>query len=148
MTNTILIKGRGIRKEALAAAIITPGYLIERIAAGTFQKHAGAGLNTSPLFAEENELFGKGIDDDYPAGDQVLAQFCVPGCEINAVLAANAAAIVIGDFLESAGDGTLRIATADVATDTAQREAMVAVALEAVDNSAGGTEVRIKVEVV
>ena len=37
-----------------------------------------------------------------------------PGDEILAVLAANALAIVIGDYLQSAGDGTLRIIPADV----------------------------------
>jgi hypothetical protein len=99
------------------------------------------------MFAFENELAGKTITDQYAIGDQVLCMVCAPGAEVLMVLAASAAAIVIGDYLESAGDGTVRLGVADAATDTAQRRAIVGMALEAVDNSGGGTEVFIKVEV-
>ena len=104
-------------------------------------------MNAIPLFALENEVIGNPITEDYLDNDLVIAMFMPPGAEVYALVAASAAAIVRGDFLESAGDGTLRIATADAATDTAQREAMVATAIEDVDNSGGGTEARIKVEV-
>lgn len=140
----IIVRGTPLRHEDVAIAAITPGYLVEQIAAGV-QKHSGAGLNATPTFAVEREMVGDGIDVDYAALDTVLLATARPGDIINAVLAASAAAIVRGDDLESDGDGTLRIATADAATDTAQREAMVGRAEEAVDNSGGGTEVRILV---
>ena len=144
---TIVLKGQGqVRKELIAAAAITPGYLCERTSSNTVQKHAGAGLTAAPMFALENEVVGGNIDTAYVALDTVLLGIFPPGTEIFALVAASASAIVIGDVLESDGDGTLRIQTADAATDAAQRRSAVAVAIEAVDNSGGGSEARIKVE--
>ena len=111
------------------------------------QKHSGAGLNAEALFAVEREMTGDGIDVDYATADTVLLATGRQGDIINAVLAASAAAIVRGDVLESDGDGTLRVATTDSATDDNQRNAAVAVAEEAVNNSSGGTEVRILVRI-
>jgi hypothetical protein len=54
---------------------------------------------------------------------------------------------VIGDTLESAGNGMLRKATTDAATDDTQRNSSIGKALEAVDNSGGGSPARIKIEV-
>ena len=148
---TIILKaglqGQPMIGERAAVAAITPGYLIEEVAAGTVQKHAGAGLNAAKKFALEKLPVGGTIDDDYATGDTVRYGTFSSGQEVNAILAASAAAIIIGSVLESAGDGTLRIATADAATDTAQRDAIVAYATEAVDNSGGGGEVRIKVRI-
>ena len=148
MSNTILLKGRGIRKERISAAAITPGYLVDFNAAGLVLKHAGAGLNASAAFAVEDELNGKAITEAWASGDQVVYEIMPSGSEVYALVAAAAAAIVIGDELESAGDGTLRKLTVDVATDNTQRIAVVARAIEAVDNSGGGTEARLKVEIV
>ena len=145
---TIVLRGRGIQKERLAGGVITPGHLLEVDSANAVIVHAGAGLNATKAFAKENEVIGRGIDDDYASGDQVIYEVVPPGAEINAILAANAAAIVRGEYLESDGDGTLRIVTTDAATDDTQRTAPVAVALETIDNSAVGNTVRIKVEVV
>ncbi|KKK83117.1 hypothetical protein LCGC14_2796600 [marine sediment metagenome] len=146
---TIRLKGTGLRKERVvkAASTITPGMLIDTEAAGVIE-HAGAGLNAAPLFAVENEVVGKGIDDDYIAAENCIYEAMQLGTEVHALLAANAAAIVEGDFLQSAGDGTLRILTASAATAESARRSTVARALEAVDNSANGSIVRIIVEVV
>lgn len=188
MPNTILLKGRGIRKEAISAAAITPGYLVDINSSGQVLKHAGAGLAASPSFAVEDELNGKEISVDWASGDQVIYETLPAGAEVNALVAASAAAIVIGDELESAGDGTLRLITVGdvvdltdsstgtasdtiaaigatydqdevrnaVASLTAKVNALlpgalnniVARAIEAVDNSGGGVEARIKVEIV
>ena len=149
MANTILLKGRDkvTRKEYVCGIAINPGYLLQLSADGDVDPHQSAGLNQSSMFAFENELEGSEIDHAYVVGEQVLCMVCAPGVEILAVLAANAAAIVIGDYLESDGDGTLRVLTTDAATDDSQRRAVVGMALEAVDNSAGGTEVFLKMEV-
>lgn len=145
---TIMLKGRGIRDEALAAVAINPGYLLERTsAADTIQPHSTAASRAQKIFAVENELIGNDIDVQYAIDDTTFFEHVVPGQMVNALLAASAVAIVRGDFLESAGDGTLRLVTVDAATDDTQRNSLIAVAREDVDNSAGGSEVRIKVEV-
>jgi hypothetical protein len=60
---------------------------------------------------------------------------------VYAWLPASAAAIVAGDFLASNGDGTLHKAV----TGATFLEAIVAQSTEAVNNSAGGTPVRLRV---
>jgi hypothetical protein len=149
MSNTILLKGRDkvTRKEYVAGTAINPGYLLALAADGDVDPHAAAAENQSSMFAFENELAGKTITDEYAIGDQVLCMVCAPGVEVLAVLAASADAIVIGNYLESAGDGTLRIVTTAAATTEAERRAVVGMALEAVDNSGGGGEVFLKMEV-
>jgi hypothetical protein len=146
--STIVLRGKGIRKERVATAVaITPGELLE-IDNGTdnVQAHSTAAANAQRMFAVENEVVGKGIDDDYAASDNVLYEVLYPGSEVYALLPASAAAIVRGDFLESNGDGTLRKVAASAATSEAQRQGVIAVALEDVDNSLGGSRVRIKAE--
>jgi hypothetical protein len=138
MANTILLKGSPIRKEAIAAGAITPGHLILRDSNGKVAVHATAGGNNAPRFAFENDLVGLEISDAYAAGDQVQFIHCKRGDEVNALVAAGAGAIVIGDKLESAGDGTLRKYTNGV---------ILAEAIQAVDNSAGAAVARIKVEI-
>ena len=188
---TITLKGNDlvIRKEGIASVAITPGYLLERITT-TIRPHTTAGADAAPLFAVENDIVGDGIDVDYEVNDTTLFGVMPAGAEVFALLPASAAAIVVGDLLESNGDGTLRIVAAiadlggtltgtiddtlgDVTFDSTWSNAQsdeidknikelqakinallpaanprpLAVALEAVDNSGGGTEVRIKVEV-
>lgn len=184
---TVLLKGRGIRKEGTANAAITPGHLVERMSTGNIRVHATAGAKASPIFAVENEILGKEITVAYAATDRCYFEFLTSGCEVYALVAAAAPAIVVGDLLESAGDGTLRkvAATTDLTDSTtgtadgtladvggafsqatlnnnfadlaakvnailpgASQAHVVARALEAVDNSGGGSAVRIKVEVV
>lgn len=134
---TILLKGRGTRDERVANAGINPGYLLNTRSDGKYEKHGTAGANTPRIFALENELFGLGIDDAYVANDLVQAEQCGPPQWVLAKLPADATAVVIGDKLQSNGDGTLTKVTG---TNTA-----LAMALDAVDNSAGGTEVFIRV---
>ena len=145
--NTITLKGNGIRKEGVASGTITPGYLVEFGGANDLQAHSTAAANARKAFAVENELLGNGIDDDYTVGEQVHYAVFGTGEEVYALVAAAATAVTKGAALESAGDGTLRILTTDTATDDTQRDSVVAYALEAVDNSGGASEARIKVEV-
>lgn len=137
--STILLKGRGIRKEAVAGGTITPGHLLNINSSGQLVVHATAAGPVAPLFAVENDLVGKGITDNYSANDYVQAEYLYCGCEVYALVAAGATAITRGDLLESAGDGTLRVR----GTGTA-----VAQALESVDNSGGGSAVRIRAVIV
>ena len=131
-------------RHALAAAAITPGDLVEVIAAagadlGKVQPHATASGRAAPLFADGNWQFGKGQDDAYAAGDTVPYRAPSVG---EAVLArcASGVAITVGTPLESAGAGLLR---AVVTTGV-----IIAEALEAELASSDPTPGRILVRIV
>lgn len=153
-SNTIFLKGRGQVKEANAGGAITPGHLLNRNTAGSFVVHAAAGGNASPIFAMEKDYVGKEISVAYASGERVQALYAAPGDEVYALVPASAAAIVVGDFLESNGDGTLKkyvartVAEGGAASYEVFDRRIVARAIEAVDNSAGGSAARIRVEVV
>lgn len=144
---TIQLKGTGVNKEYDAGGVIQPGYLVALAADGDVDAHGTAAGNAQKMFALENELVGNGIDVAYAAGERVKCWCPAPGSEVLAVLAASAAVIVIGDFLESDGDGTLRILTSAAATTEGSRASVIAQAIEAVDNSGGGGEVFIQVSI-
>lgn len=135
--NTVILKGRGERVERVPAAAFTPGHLIEYTSDDKFQKHATAGGAAAPIFAVENEVFGKDLNAAYATTDMALAEHCYSGMEVNALVATAAPAIVIGDHLESAGDGTLRKVTTGIA---------IAIALEALTNTSG-SDARLRVAV-
>src|SRR5690606_17830018 len=78
------------------------GDLVELTSDGKVQRKASAATTAQRAFAVENEVVGKGIDHDYAAGDNVLYEVLPPGAEVYALVPASAAAIVIGDRLESA----------------------------------------------
>lgn len=139
--------GAPILNERLSAAAgILPGHLVEE-ASGTVQVHGTAAVNAQRLFAQTDLAVAGDIDLAYGSGATVSYGAYHSGQEINALVAAGAPAVADGDALESAGDGTLRKAVADAATDTVQRDAIVAYATVAVDNSGGGTVVRISARV-
>ncbi len=87
------------------------------------------------IVAIENEYLGGTKDTVYANGDTVYGRALIPGSEFQGRLAAAAAAIVVNDSLTRDGDGMLKKAAA--------ADEIVAIALEAVDNSAGGTQVFI-----
>ena len=137
---TIDLYGTGIQNEATCTdAAITPGMLVTRTATGV-RPHNVAGGAASPAFAVENDLIGGDISDDYAIGNDVIYRTFAAGSAVYALAHAGGAAIAANALLKSAGDGTLELAGDD--------EVAVAQALEAVDNSGGGTAVRIKVEIV
>ena len=144
---TITLKGDHIRKEAIASAAITPGHLVEFGGAQELQAHGTAAVNARKAFALENDLIGGAIGTAYALNQTVQYGVFPQGAEVYALVAAAATAVTKGAALESAGDGTLRILTTDAATDDTQRDSVVAYALEAVDNSGGGSAARIRVEV-
>lgn len=176
--NTIVLKGRGIRKEAQAGGAIVPGMLVKLNSSGKYIAHNLASGVTTAAFAVENELAGEGIDTAYASNDRCFVEVPQKGGEVYALVAASAAAIAIGDVLVSAGDGTLKKVVdltaaagtpvangtmADVGGSPSQttinnalataaalvnNPGAIAIALEAVDNSANGdTRARIIVEV-
>ena len=133
-----------IQEEAIAHAVITPGMLIERLSTAKVQAHSSAGANQEWSFALENELEGQGIDDDYAADDIVQYKFFRRGDIVNALLADDSAAVVIGDLLESNGDGALKKYVADTADSddpiTVYPNQIVGMAEEALDLSGSSGE--------
>ena len=147
--NTIKLKNYlHIMEEYEAAAAITPGYLIEMTSAEKVQKHSSAGGNAVPMFACEDELQGKGVDDAYASGDQVQCWIPQRGDQVYAYLKAGEN-VAIGDLLESGAAGLLVKHVADDSTSSNYPLQIVAVALEAVDLSASGAvNTRIEVRIV
>lgn len=109
--NTIV--GRGflnIRDQIVStAAAITPGHLVERTSAGLVQKHSTAGGAADKLFALEDAHQGKGITDAYANSTPIQVWKAIPGERVYAIHdATTGGSLDIGEFVESAGDGTVR----------------------------------------
>ena len=111
--NTITLKNYlHVRDEYVAANTIIPGMIVELTSAGQVQRHSNAGKTTIPMFAIEDALQGKGINqnlaiDNYNAGDRVQVWTPTRGDIVFALLN-DEETVVIGDFVESAGNGYLR----------------------------------------
>jgi len=112
VSNTILLKGDAMVKEAPANAALTPGHVLYKLSTGKVAKHNVAGGVAPHYFAMETDLLGVGnnptIDTAYATDDQVAYAVAGTGCEIYGWVAANAAAIVVGDALESDGASGVR----------------------------------------
>lgn len=141
---TIRLRGGYQTDERDAAEAITPGDLLQVTSDGEFEQHDVASGNQSATFALENATLGKTIADNYASGDTVTARQFQPGDQVYARLATSQT-IVIGDYLESAGDGTLQKWVQD-STGVYVPKQIVGFALEAVTTT--GTASRIKVQVV
>lgn len=135
--NVIVLKdSAGSRKEEMvAAAAITPGHLVYENTSGLAAVHATEGGYAERLFAEEDALQGRTIDDDYAASDQVFLHVAMPGDVIYAWLKAGEN-VSIGANLVSAGDGTL-IDEGSVGSGVTVKQ-IVGKAVEAKDLSASG----------
>lgn len=132
--NTVKVKKYSdIIEEYEAVAAITPGNFLELTAAGKVQKHSVEGGNAIPMIALEDELQGKGIDDDYAAGDRV--QVWIPGRGDQAyVLLEDGETVVIGSWLMLNGAGRVQLLDAETLS-AAEALSVVAQSLEALDLS-------------
>lgn len=136
-------------REALAGeANITPGELLE-YSAGTLLRHNTAGGLVAPIMIaiesqtpDDDDDFS--VDVDYANGDTVYYWTPKSGDRAYMWLAAgeNAAQHAL---LESDGDGALQVEAAVDATDVVR--ALVGRAVAAVNNAAGGSPVRVVVEI-
>lgn len=137
--NTIWLGGkRVVVNDLLAGVAITPGMLIERYSiAGvpSFRPHTAADAEGS-IYATEQIMFNKTVDDVYAIGDLVEALVGSSGTTIWAIVASGAN-VVAGAKLASAGNGKLKAGTTKA----------IAVAVEDKDNSAGPGDARIRIEV-
>lgn len=137
--NTIKLKKYlDIIEEYVAVAAITPGNLLEITSVGKVRRHATEGGNAVPLFALEDELQGKGIDDNYAAADVVQVWVAQRGEQVYALLE-DGEDIVIGDYLMSNGSGRLQKVDKEVIS-ASENVSVVAQALEALDLSGSSGE--------
>lgn len=120
-----------IEEYTSTAVEITPGALIELTSAGLVQACNNTTGPTLPMFALEDELQGNGIDINYAVS--VKVQCWIPGRgDMVYALLKNGENIAIGDWVESAGDGSVQKFTSRPA---------LGVAVEAVDDSgSSGTD--------
>jgi len=138
--NTIKVKNYSdVNEEIGAGGTITPGMLVELGSAGTVTAHANAGKTVLPMFAVEDELQGGSIDDDYSSGDKVGVWIPGRGDQVYALLADGQTA-VIGDFLESNGDGYLKVWAPESSAVTDTPFSVVGQATEALDLSGSSGE--------
>lgn len=105
--NVILLRGEPREEAGIASGVITPGMLVEPTSTGHYKAHATAGGACALLFAREQwENDGNGIDDTIASGSEVAVLFCKAGDKINA---ATDDTIAKDEFVESAGDGKVRV---------------------------------------
>ncbi len=133
--NTIKLKKYvDINVEYQAAAALSPGHLIELNSAGKVQKHASDAGTVLPMFALEDELRGRTIEQAFEENDPVQCWVAVRGEEVYAILDHGENA-VIGSLLASAGNGALKVFDEESAMSWVDRQNVVGIALEAVDFS-------------
>ncbi len=133
--NTIKLKKYvDINVEYKASAALSPGHLIELHTDGKVRKHAASAGPVLPMFALEDELRGRTIDEAFATDDPVQCWVVVRGEEVYAVLA-HGEIITIGNFLMSAGDGTLKKYSNEESSlgTSVDKHVIVGVALEAKD---------------
>lgn len=132
---------QGQYKEADVAtgAVITPGHIVDVNSTGQATVNGTAGKQPV-MVAVENDIFGKGIDDNWTEGERLIYQHLMPGHEFYGLVAAEGAAIAYDALIECHTDGTIK------ATSTAANA--IGRARTAVDNSAGTAPARVRVLVI
>lgn len=140
--NSVIVKNylNVFEEYEAAAATIYPGCLVELDSAGKVKVHATAGGNALPMFAIEDALQGKGIDENYATADKVRVWIPTRGDIVYGILA-DGQTIAKGDFVESDGNGYLQKHAPDEASVTAAiyQNAIVGVSLDT-ESSAAGSE--------
>ncbi len=147
LANRIVLTGDFRLEEAIAAAALSPGHLIEIINVSgviNVQKHSKKGGNHERYFAIENALVGLepgftpgGVTaaTAYNAADLVEGALMVPGGVVSAYLTPGTN-YVIGTKLISNGDGTLSSASSTDSSVVVDQ--IVGVLLEPLNLSASG----------
>jgi len=132
MSNRIHVKGPYQFEEYVSTEDLLPGHLVELDSSGTIGKHSTAWGRNERMFVEENALEGQTDSQTIDSGETTPVIIPNIGSRVRALLA-DGEVVVIGDWLGSAGDGTLQKFDEDSAdTD----DFAVGVAMEAKDLSA------------
>lgn len=147
MSKTIKIKSYiDVQEEYIADAAIKPGHLVKLDSDGKVTVTAANAGQVLPMFAVEDEHRGKTITDAYAQGDPVQCWIPTRGDIVYGILDVGAK-VVVGDFVESTDDGTLRKLTAG--TNASDGGAVVGVALEALDltgSSAAAKHIKVRIK--
>ena len=141
MTYRVILKGGegSIVEELDVAETITPGMLVDRNASGKAIKQVAT---LRPVFvAEEDDLFGGGLDDNYAVDSRLRGRFLKSGAEFQGLVGAGVAAIAYNApvMANPAIPGTVITSTGDALT--------IGYAMQAVNNSGGATAARIRIKV-
>jgi len=128
-----LKKYQDIIEEYTATAVaITPGSLLEVTDEGLVQAHSVEGGVILPIIALEDELQGKGIDDDYAASDKIQCWVAQTG-EMAYLNVADDEVVSQGDKLVSAGNGKVKVYTGTAASDEEYPQCIVGIADDDLD---------------
>ena len=142
ISETIVLRGQPERKEAEAKTAISPGSFVELSSDGKVSSGGTTftvGANVRRAVAVENDIAGKDLNSAYAIGDVVQYAVFTSGQEVNAVVAANEAAISLGSPLQITATGGVEVRSGT--------NEIVGYALEAVNNSANGKPTFIAMEV-
>jgi hypothetical protein len=110
---TVILLGNELvtqNEDDKAAEAITPGHLVAWNGSGDLVKHAGAAGVSGAMFALEREELGQDMNAPYAIGDTVKVGLCPTGVRVNSIIASGQN-VTKGAFLESAGNGTLKVGT-------------------------------------
>lgn len=108
-----------IENRYRTSEVATPGHLAEMHDDSgelKWRKSASATEHQRPAVYLENGMMNKGIDDAWAANDLTRVAFLRNGDIFNG-LVASGQNISFGEYLQSAGDGTLKSATSTTAGD-------------------------------
>jgi len=132
--NTVILKNySNVFEEHLAGGTIYPGMLLIMSAADTVVAHNddAPAAGTMVMFAVEDALQGRSIDDPYVSGDPVKVWIPYRGDYVYAILE-DGANVAVGAYLESNGAGYLQAFSSG--------NGAVAQAMEALDLSGSSGE--------
>lgn len=103
-----------------AAEVITPGHLVAMDGSGNIVKHPTLGGFAPATFADARHEMGAGrinsmsgaysVTNTYAVNDVVKVAHCYPGMRVYAWIASGVS-VTKGNFMQSAGDGTLMVQT-------------------------------------
>ena len=146
--NTVKIKSYlSIHDELTAAGAITPGHLIYRTSANKVAVHATAGGPAQKMFAMEDAYQGRKITDAYNTTTyaHVICWLPTPGDRVYAIFdPTSGGSVALGDFVESAGDGSVRKYTPAASGAILElTNAVIGVALEAQTTPGGRVTIEI-----
>lgn len=111
MYRAIVVGHEGsIVEEANVAVAVTPGMLVDVNASGELGPQTLVGPVPAKV-VEENDFFGGGLDDVIAINQQARYRHLKAGAQFMGLLAAGAAAVTNGAYLESDGAGGVRLAS-------------------------------------
>ncbi len=134
----VVVRGgdNAIYEELAAGGVITPGQLLEHNSSLAAIRHNTAGATQYGLIANiDFSLGSRDIDVNYASGEQVQCVNARRGMIINMLLADGESATKGTSFLESNGDGDLKVHAADSEAAPHIDNQIVGVALETLDLS-------------